>query len=191
MTVQLIDLDIKESPSVIGSNPFLRSLSIEPEGILLWLKKIEEGERFYWLLRHIIFRYPEQEVETQTLAVQAGYEDFYNFIRIRSWFKKELEPKELEQEALLSITREFSRAEKVKSIYVQKYREELQVQILLSITQYDSDLMDTLLDIEYDIRKKYPEILFEFFYPPAGIQDKKDFIHPLAQCIYMDKYGRF
>ena len=103
---------------------------------------------------------------------------------MRPWFKKEREPRELEQEALLAIAGEFSKVEKVKSIYVQKYREELQIQILLSITQYDSHLMDTLLDIEYDIRKRYPEIVFEFFYPPAGISDKKDFIHPEAQCIY-------
>jgi hypothetical protein len=91
---------------------------------------------------------------------------------------------ELEQESLLCIASEFSKVDEVQSIYVQKYREELQIQVLLSITCYDSDLMDTLLDIEYDIRKKYPEIVFEFFYPPAGVSDRKDFIHPQAQCIY-------
>jgi len=98
--------------------------------------------------------------------------------------KREKELKELEQEAFLAIVSKFSQIEKVHSIYVQKYREELQIQILLSITQYDNDLMDGLLDIEYDIRKRYPEIVFEFFYPPAGISEKKDFIHPSAYCIY-------
>jgi hypothetical protein len=79
---------------------------------------------------------------------------------------------------------DFSKIEKVKSIYVQKYREELQIQILLAITNFDSSLMDVLLDKEYDIRKRYSGIIFEFFYPPAGISYKDDFIHPHAQCIY-------
>lgn len=98
--------------------------------------------------------------------------------------EKDKEPWEVEQEAFFAIAREFSQIEKVQSIYVQKYREEVQIQILLSVTQYDNELMDNLLDIEYDIRKRYTEIVFEFFYPPAGISDKKDFVHPQAYCIY-------
>ena len=185
MAVQLADLkDWKDLSSIGGSqSPVLFSKEITE--ILPRLKETEVAERvvYFWLL-HGFFRYPEQEIGTQTPDVQIDYKDLYNFISIGSWFKKEREPKKLEQEALLSIAREFSKVEKVKSIYVQKYREELQVHTPLSITQYDSDLMDTLLDIEYDIRKRYPEIVFEFFYSPAGISDKKDFIHPQAQCIY-------
>lgn len=82
------------------------------------------------------------------------------------------------------IMRKFSKVEKVKSIYVQRYRKELQILILLSISHYDFALMDTLLDIEYDIRKRYPKIVFEFFYPPVGVLHEEDFIHPQAQCIY-------
>jgi len=145
---------------------------------------IDRLESYIHRLQRDAFHYSEEEIETQVGEFPITYEEFYTLINIRPWFKKEREPRELEQEALLAIAGEFSKVEKVKSIYVQKYREELQIQILLSITQYDSDLMDTLLDIEYDIRKRYPEIVFEFFYPPAGISDKKDFIHPEAQCIY-------
>ena len=99
---------------------------------------------------------------------------------------KEREPTSggLEKEVFLAITTKFSQIEKVQSIYIQKYREELQIFILLSISTYNYELMDFLLDIEYDIRKRYPEIVFEFFYPPAGISKKEDFIHPRAQCIY-------
>ncbi len=104
--------------------------------------------------------------------------DLYQFL------EKEADLQKLEQEALLSIRNKFSKIEKVKSIYVQKFREEIQIYILLSIEKYDGELMDRLLDIEYEIRKMYPEIVFEFFYPPVGVVDKKDFIHPSAQCIY-------
>jgi len=44
--------------------------------------------------------------------------------------------------------------------------------------------MDQLLDEEYAVRKKYSQLVFEFFYPPAGALEKEDFIHPRARCIY-------
>jgi len=208
MAVQLADLHVRKEPS-FGWFPAL--LSTETKEILPHLENAELGGQYiYFSLFRGLFHYPEQEMRTQTLEVQIDYKDLYNFISIASWFKKEWEIREpgrgvfvstarvaqttasgrlrqteLEQEALLSIAREFSKVEKVKSIYVQRYREELQVQILLSINQYDGDLMDVLLDLEYGIRKRYPDMVFEFFYPPAGVSEKKDFIHPQAQCIYM------
>ena len=98
--------------------------------------------------------------------------------------------KEIEQEAYLSIAAAFGEIEEVQSIYVQKYRDEIQIFVLLSINQYNFDLMDKLLDLEYNIRKKYSEIVFEFFYPPMGTSEKKDFIHPQAICIYSKfQYG--
>jgi len=150
------------------------------------IEEVERGRQFiYNFLRYEILRYPEQEVLTQTSDVQTYYKDFYDaFISIKSRLKERREPRELGQEALFSIVSKFSAVEKVKSIYVQRYKEEIQIYVLLSVAQYESDLMDTLFDIEYSIRKKYPELVFEFFYPPTGISDKKDFIHPQAQCIY-------
>lgn len=82
------------------------------------------------------------------------------------------------------IAREFGRNERVKSLYIQRYRKELQILIFLSINHYDFDLMDTLLEIEYDIREKYPKTIFEFFYPPVGISHGENLIHPQAQCLY-------
>jgi len=93
----------------------------------------------------------------------------------------------LKQQALFLIVEKFSKIKKVKSIYVQRYRGELQIFVLLFGDKYDADLMDKLLDIEYEIRKMFPDIVFQFFYPPAGISEKKDFIHPQAECIYMNQ----
>jgi hypothetical protein len=103
---------------------------------------------------------------------------------LQSYFKQEQKPEELEQQALFYIVHKFSKIERVKSIYVQRYRRELQIFVLLLVDKYDADLMDKLLDIEYEIRKMFPDIVFQFFYPPAGISEKKDFIHPQAECIY-------
>ena len=94
-------------------------------------------------------------------------------------------PFEIEKKALLEIVNRFSRIEEVKSIYVQHYQDEICVYVLLSINRYNEKLMDQLLDEEYAVRKKYSQLVFEFFYPPVGFLEKGDFIHPKAQCIYM------
>jgi len=185
MDAQLAHFEAMDEPSLSGCTNFPALFQEEAKQILPLLENVAWDERFlyFWLLREVL-GYSGKEAITKTLELQIDYKELYDFITTGLWFKKEREPGDLEQEALLSIAREFSKIEKVRSIYVQTYREELQVYILLTITQYDSELTDTLLDIEYDIRKRYQEIVFEFFYPPVGMSDKKDFIHPQAQCIY-------
>lgn len=183
------DLDIDRVTSFTFGQSTPPLSSEEMRRILDYLKQAEVSEQAALLYRILLydFFYVQQtlEIETPTIEIPFDYRRFYNLSNIISpWLKKEKEPKELEQEALLAIASEFSQIKKVQSIYVQKYREELQSQILLSIIQYDNDLMDALLDIEYDIRRGYPEVVFEFFYPPAEISDKKDFVHPQAHCIY-------
>lgn len=110
------------------------------------------------------------------------FEDQNDIIKL--WHIEEKQPEKLEQEAFLAIASKFSKIKDVQSIYVQKYKDEVQIQVLLSIAQDDPDLMYELIDIEYDILTTYPDIFFDFFYPPVGISDKIDFIHPEAQCIY-------
>jgi hypothetical protein len=116
-----------------------------------------------------------------SLIIQKHIKLFWHPLRQREKSEK------LKQQALFFIVEKFSKIKKVKSIYVQRYREELQIFVLLFGDKYDADLMDKLLDIEYEIRKMFPDIVFQFFYPPAGISEKKDFIHPQAECIYMNQ----
>jgi len=87
--------------------------------------------------------------------------------------KKQVE-KGLEALMVLSIiVQKFRKIEKVKSIYVQRYREELRIFVFLSGDKYDANLLDELLDIEYEIRKMFPDIVFQFFYLPASFFEKK------------------
>jgi hypothetical protein len=80
---------------------------------------------------------------------------------------KEQVEKGLEALMVLSIiVQKFRKIEKVKSIYVQRYRGELRIFVFLSGAKYDANLMDELLDIEYEIRKMFPENVFQFFYLP-------------------------
>jgi hypothetical protein len=184
MPVQLADLDLKKErfPILLNIQPL--DLFFKGKITFQCLKEGEEIEFAYsWLLGKILLS-SMSEAETQTPNIEVNYGHIYHFATLMSLVKKEHSPKEMEHEALLNLAMEFSKVEKVKSIYFQRYREEIQVYVLLSISRYDSDLMDILLDREYDIRKRFPELVFEFFYPPADISDKKDFIHPQAQCIY-------
>jgi len=113
---------------------------------------------------------------------------YWGLIEPKVEFEKVVEEKEgtayLEELALLIIGQEYSKYEKVKSIYVQEYRAELQVQVLLSIDEYDDGLMDNLLDTEYDIHKEFPSLTFTFSYLPVGVAEKEDIVHPEARCIF-------
>jgi hypothetical protein len=117
--------------------------------------------------------------ETETITIDE--EDIY---LIPSLFWATQKARDLERLALYEIAKKFRRVKEVKSIYVQRYGEELQIFVLVSVEKYNDDLMDKLLDMEYDIRKMFPELVFEFFYPPARVSEKKDFIHPQAECIF-------
>lgn len=95
--------------------------------------------------------------------------------------------KDIENMTLLDVVVSYSKIKEVRSIYFQKYLEEIQIYVLIKTNRYDYDLMDKLMDVEYEIRNKNPDLIFEFFYPPADMSKKEDFIHPLSQCIYMSE----
>lgn len=160
------------------SEKFISFLPHQLEG-----KDILAQEKYEKFLCSFLWKsiYPEQPVLTETTEIKI---DYGILSAIRPYYKIEKDPKELEQSALIDILASFSKIEKVKSIYFQRYRDEIQVYVLISVEHYDSKLMDTLLDAEYEIRKKYIQLIFEFFYPPAGLSEKEDFIHPKAQCIF-------
>jgi len=185
---------IKETTSVKGSPllflplrelaQLLKAKGSTPDIFHYWESEREIAQFISRLYQEFLYS-PEEEKKTYTSEIPIEYKELYMPFAIIPVVEQEKSFQELEQEAFFLISRKFSKIKKVKSIYVQRYREEIQILVLLSTNQYDDDLMDTLLDIEYDIRKMFPEIVFEFFYPPAGISEKKDFIHPQAECIYM------
>jgi hypothetical protein len=126
---------------------------------------------------------------TQTPGAQLGELDFVYLIwRFNETQQSEnLKVKSKEKKALfLEVRNIFSKIEQVEAIYIQGYREEIQIRVLLSINQYDDDLMNVLLDREYDLRKKYADTVFDFFYIPGEV-NRRTFIHPRATCIYTRK----
>lgn len=90
-----------------------------------------------------------------------------------------------EEEAFLSIAVAFHAFPRVKSIYVQKFRSDIQVFTVLAIQAYDDGLMDQLLDREWQIRQVHSQLFFDFAYPIGSEAGTPDFIHPAARCIFV------
>ncbi|MGQ9626292.1 MAG: hypothetical protein ACUVV0_05220 [Anaerolineae bacterium] len=73
------------------------------------------------------------------------------------------------------IRRKYQRTKQVEAIYIEHDLKVSQIIILLSSDQYDDDLMDRLLDIEYDVHKQFAAQMLSFSYIPL-LDRKQDSI---------------
>jgi hypothetical protein len=89
-----------------------------------------------------------------------------------------------EERMLLEMVALFMREPHVGSIYIQRHRKTLEVFVLLTISKYDIGVLDNLLDVEYDVREKNPDVFLDFTYPLGGQPHRSDFIHPEALCVF-------
>lgn len=96
---------------------------------------------------------------------------------------KILEPG-FEKEIKWAIVEKFKNIEKVAAIYIQEYRRELQVIVLLGIEVYDDELMDDLLDLEYDLHQEFYDPILSFSYIPRIYANRHDVVHPKALLIF-------
>jgi len=93
------------------------------------------------------------------------------------------------EKAMSVVEKAFVAVEKVLAVYMQRYRRELQFKVLLDTTKYDWDLMDELLDIEYELLKHQPAaFLFDFTYLPSAA--KETMVHPSAKLVFRKSNGR-
>jgi len=104
------------------------------------------------------------------------------FTIMHDLFQIRKEPKISEIE--LIIANAFKDIDEVTAIYTQRYRQELQVIVLLSIERYDDNLMYKLLNIEYDLQKENRDPLLAFSYIPKVYINKRDILHPNALLIF-------
>lgn len=123
----------------------------------------------------VLTEHPEMIV---TEAIRAGRV----FTVIHDLFQVQKEPKISEIE--LIIANAFKDIDEVRAIYTQKYRQELQVIVLLSIEKYDDNLMYKLLNIEYDLQKENRDPLLAFSYIPKVYINKREVLHPNASLIF-------
>ena len=86
-------------------------------------------------------------------------------------FKIIVEEIDSDEDILKEIIAQYNKFEKVQSIVRHHdYEAQITIRVYLSIDQYDDKLMDQLLDCEWDIRKKFFNIIFDFLYIPIMIK---------------------
>ena len=89
-----------------------------------------------------------------------------------------------EEELKNNIVNAFKQIDEVESIYVQRYTYEWKVIILLSNEKHDDELMDRLLDIEYDLQNRDEDPLLDFSYIPKIYNNKWNILHPSSLLIF-------
>ena len=76
----------------------------------------------------------------------------------------------------------FKGFDEVSAIYMQRYRQQLQFTLFLDIKGYNDDLMDRLLDVEYDLlQDEYADLLIDFSYLPGA--GGEGVVHPSASMV--------
>jgi hypothetical protein len=66
----------------------------------------------------------------------------------------------------------FKQIPKVATIYLEKSPAELVFFCFLDHDQYDDHMMDQLLDLEWELRKDFPDQIFDIHYMPLMVKDK-------------------
>ncbi len=85
----------------------------------------------------------------------------------------------------LSIVMRMKKIDKVQAIYSQKHRAEMQIIVFLNTINYDNEIMDKILDIEYDLQQTYRDLYLAFTYVQGIHEDRKEVVHPKSKLIYV------
>lgn len=86
--------------------------------------------------------------------------------------------------AELVIANRLKSIDQVVAIYTQHYRAELQVVVFLNTDKYDNDLMHSLLDVEYELQKRFGEQLLVFSYIPRVSENRREVVSKSAKLVY-------
>jgi hypothetical protein len=89
------------------------------------------------------------------------------------------------EEAVSIVADAFAQFSEVGAIYIQRWRSELQFVVLLDIEKYDSDLINRLLDVEYELLKHEDEgLLWDFAYLPCKGRDNTEVVSSSATVVF-------
>jgi hypothetical protein len=78
----------------------------------------------------------------------------------------------------------YGKFDRIQAIYAQKTPEAFNVFVFVNSESYDDALMDRLLDKEIELLKAYPDILFDFKYPPVAYVQPADYVPSDATLIF-------
>lgn len=80
-------------------------------------------------------------------------------------FKVTIEEIDTDDDIIQEIVLQYKKVEKVVKITQNhEYEAQVSIRIYLDVNQYDENLMNQLLDVEWEIRKKFCDAVFDFIY---------------------------
>ena len=82
------------------------------------------------------------------------------------------------------LVAEYRTVPEVKAIYVDEYLDEKQINVLLSIKQYDDMLMEVLINKELRISKYFPDIVTTYDYTPDLVDDRHAVISEKTKLVF-------
>ena len=155
----------------------------------LWHSKDNIRNMLNYLKINTAINVPKQDINSA--ALPTNYKDIVSEAIKSFWSSDamnglaEIQDTENKEEELKNkIINAFKQINEVESIYVQKYTYEWKVIILLSNEKHDDELMDRLLDIEYDLQNRDEDPLLDFSYIPKIYNNKWDILHPSSLPIF-------
>jgi hypothetical protein len=96
--------------------------------------------------------------------------------------------KEKEEELELEVVKRFKGLDEVKLIYVDTYMESKIFKIFTSNTRYDDELMDKLLEIEFELRSIYRDSFPRFEYIPRIYNSIDEIVRKGSKLMYKRGY---
>jgi len=100
-----------------------------------------------------------------------------------------LEPvAEKDEELELEIAKKFKELDEVELIYVDTYMESKRFKIFTSNTRYDDQLMDKLLEIEFEFKSIYRDSFPRFEYIPRIYDSVSEIVRKGSKLIYRRGY---
>jgi hypothetical protein len=155
----------------------------------LWHSKDYIRNMLNYLKINTAINVPKQDINSAALPI--NYKDIISG-SIKSFGNSNImnvmdvvqDAEKKEEELKSNIINAFKQIDEVESIYVQRYTYEWKIIILLNNKRYDDELMDRLLDIEYDLQNRDEDPLLDFSYIPKIYNNKWDILHPSSLLIY-------
>ena len=78
----------------------------------------------------------------------------------------------------------YSPFAKVRAIAVGKYLEQEMVYVLISVTRHDEALIQSLLEVEYDLHESFPSLCLSVHYIPIGDAAIEGYMHHNGTLIW-------
>ncbi len=175
----LLHLSKRYLSDIVGlpSDAVIRYESRQASRVVDFFEELLQGfvEPVAWRTGLLATSYPEtdQDVAIDASAVIKCLADALQLEEVSG--REELE---------FDLANSYRAVPEVTALYVQNFRQETQVTILLAVPKYDDKVMDELLDIEYALQKRHEHCNLAVSYIPQVFKNRREIVHPMARLIF-------